>query len=84
MRRGGDASAGARRRKEDGRRWKEGGRRWGWSILSRWLASTTWQEIGESMKRWRIWIEELWEGRKKVLGFEHPESGRGASRSGKV
>jgi hypothetical protein len=25
-----------------------------------------------------------WEGRKKVVVFEHPESSRGASRSGKV
>jgi hypothetical protein len=35
-------------------------------------------EAAEDMDR------RAWEGREKVLGFEHPEPGRGASRSGKV
>jgi hypothetical protein len=45
-----------------------------------WLALITWREYeaAEDMDR------RAWGGRKKVLGFEHPELSRGASRSGKV
>jgi hypothetical protein len=57
-----------RQRRYIGGGWKEKGRRWGWSILSHWSASTTWQEIGESMKRRKIWIDEHGKEERRCWG----------------
>jgi hypothetical protein len=57
-----------RRRRCIGARWKEERRRWVGSILSHWPASTTWQEIGESMKRRRRWINEHGKEERRCWG----------------